>query len=258
VVAQFNGQTAQKVLSWFRKLNIISGLRDEALRHYTLESFRSGEHREEIIQLVQKLDLGIAGLEIETAPAKLSLDSLPTEIPEELRKWILSMPADGAEVTKVKTVHRMYSTDTQPTATVTFDLDEQESEGTKKLFSLAGPLVDTLKTGKVLVIDELDARLHPLITCSIIGLFNSTETNPCHAQLIFTTQDTNLLDNKLFRRDQIWFTEKDQRGESHLYSLAEFKVRNDASFERDYIRGRFGAVPFIGDLRRLLHEPCEA
>lgn len=258
VVAQFNGPVAQKILRWFRDFKVISGLQDEGLRPYTVESFHSGEHRDEILKLVLKLDLGISNLLVESEP--LSLDSLPAGMPEEFRKWLMNMPRGDTEAVSVnvKTMHRKYSGDDQLGEPELFDLDDNESEGTKKLFSLAGPLVDTLKTGKVLAVDELDARLHPLMTCAIIRLFNSKESNPCRAQLIFTTHDTNLLDNKLFRRDQIWFTEKDRRGASHLYSLAEFKIRNDALFERDYIRGRFGAVPFIGDLRRILDEPCEA
>lgn len=102
-----------------------------------------------------------------------------------------------------------------------------------------------------MVIDEMEARLHPLMTCAILKLFCSLETNPNRAQLIFTTHDTNLLSNKLFRRDQIWFIEKDQQSSSHLYSLAEIKVRNDASFESDYIEGRYGAIPYLGDIQQI-------
>jgi AAA15 family ATPase/GTPase len=118
--------------------------------------------------------------------------------------------------------------------------------------------VDTLKNGKVLIVDELDARLHPLISLAIVELFNSNETNPNNAQLIFMTHDTNLLSNKLFRRDQIWFTEKNRYGATDLYSLVEYKVRNDnskvrndKSFESDYIKGRYGAIPYIGNLNHL-------
>ncbi len=91
------------------------------------------------------------------------------------------------------------------------------------------------------------------MTRSLVSLFCSNETNPEGAQLIFTTQDTNMLDKALLRRDQIWFTEKDGQGASHLYSLAEFKepVRNDADYERNYIKGRYGAVPYLGDLTSL-------
>ena len=135
-----------------------------------------------------------------------------------------------------------------------FDLDEHESEGTKKLFSLSGPLVDTLRRGDVLIIDEFDARLHPLMTKEIVRLFNDPLRNPKHAQLVFATQDTSLLDNQLLRRDQIWFVEKDRQGASYLYSLAEFKVRNDATYEKDYIHGRYGAIPYLGGMRHVLQE----
>lgn len=105
----------------------------------------------------------------------------------------------------------------------------------------------------ILVIDELDVRLHPFITRFIIQLFHSKQTNPKNAQLIFATHDTNLLTNKLFRRDQIWFTEKDQYGATDLYSLVEYKnVRKDASYEKDYIAGKYGAVPFIRNFEVLL------
>jgi uncharacterized protein len=152
----------------------------------------------------------------------------------------------------VQTSHKKYDHKGRPVAIELFDLDENESEGTKKLFSLAGELVRVIKCGETIAIDELDARLHPLITCAIIRLFNSNESNPNNAQLIFTTHDTNLLSNAIFRRDQIWFAEKNKQGATSLYSLAEFKVRNDASFEKDYIQGRYGAIPFIGDFSKLM------
>lgn len=114
--------------------------------------------------------------------------------------------------------------------------------------------METLTNGKVLVIDELDAKLHPLITQTLINLFNSKTTNPKNAQLIFTTHDTNLLNNKIFRLDQIWFTEKNNQGASDLYSLIEYKVSSDASLESDYIKGKYGAIPFIGNLEQLFIE----
>ena len=130
-------------------------------------------------------------------------------------------------------MHTTYDAAGQPSGSAVFDLDRQESEGTRKLFSLSGPLLAALGGGTPFVADEFDARLHPIMTRKLVELFNSRRTNPRSAQLIFTTQDANLLDNRLFRRDQIWFTEKDRFGATHLYSLAEFKgVRNDASFRR--------------------------
>jgi hypothetical protein len=105
----------------------------------------------------------------------------------------------------------------------------------------------------VLVIDEFDARLHPLISRAIVELFNSNDTNPNNSQFIFMTHDTNLLSNKIFRRDQIWFTEKNRQGATDLYSLAEYDIRNDASFESDYIKGKYGAIPYIMNLNHLIN-----
>ncbi|WP_242044687.1 AAA family ATPase [Anabaena azotica] len=90
------------------------------------------------------------------------------------------------------------------------------------------------------------------LRCAIVELFNSHETNPKNSQLIFITHDTNLLTKKLFRRDQIWFTEKNRYGVTDLYSLAEYKLSDDASFENDYIKGRYGAIPYIGNLSHLI------
>lgn len=247
VAAQFNGPIAQRVLSWFRNFNLITGLDDSACRMFTLHCFQNERYTSEIIQFVKKLDLGIDGISIEAT--EVDEDQLPAAMPEPLRRFIL----ENAETAHtVRTSHMKVGADGQVSGTTTFDLHSHESEGTKKLFALAGPLIDTLHKGNPLFIDEFDARLHPLVTRALIELFNSRETNPNNAQLVFTTHDTNLLSNKLFRRDQVWFAEKDKTGGTHLYSLAEYRVRNDASFESDYIRGKYGAIPFLGDFRRLI------
>ena len=95
--------------------------------------------------------------------------------------------------------------------------------------------------------------MHPLLTSKIISLFNSSKTNPKNAQLIFTTHDTNLLNAGLFRRDQIWFTQKDFYGATELYSLLEYKVRNNAPYEKEYLMGKYGAIPLIGEFERLFN-----
>jgi len=236
VVAQFNGEISGKILLWFSKnLQLISGLQDTQYREETLESFENDRHRHDIIEFSKKLDLGIADIQI--------------------KKYISQKTAMfGIYEVGVKTVHRKYNADGKQTAIELFDIETHESEGTNKLFALAGLLLDTLRTGKILLIDELDARLHPLITRELICLFNSNETNPHNAQLIFTTHDTNLLSSKTFRKDQIWFTEKDDKGATDLYSLVEYKVGKNASFERDYIMGKYGGIPFIGNFKELIGE----
>ena len=131
-------------------------------------------------------------------------------------------------------------------------MDDHESDGTQKIFNYSGVITTTLMSGMALFLDEFDARLHPMLTKKIVEMFNSPILNKNGAQLIFVTHDTNLLDNTLLRRDQIYFTEKNKMQETVLYSLADFKgVRNDASYEKDYISGKYGAIPFLGDFEKL-------
>jgi uncharacterized protein len=249
VCAQFNVDIAEKILNWITKnLNIISGSDDNEYLRYTLNSLKEHKNKDEILQLVKKLDLSIHDIEVEET--EISHDSLP----ESLRD-ILSQFNDDKEkitATSVQTKHKKFDEQGNYISDEIFNLGSEESEGTQKLFALAGPLFDVLKKGKILIIDEFDTKLHPLISRAIVEIFNSNQTNPNNAQLIFMTHDTNLLSNKLFRRDQIWFTEKNRVGATDLYSLVEYKVRNDASFESDYIKGRYGAIPYIGDLTNLI------
>ena len=235
------------MLRWFARFNVISGLNDALIRRYTVNCIQKERNKDDILSLIKSLDLDIDDIEIEEVP--MTEETLPKSMPQDLKDLILR--ASDPNQSKVRTAHKVFSVSESKFSSQMFDLEHHESEGTKKLFSLAGPLVDTLRNGKVLFIDEFDARLHPSISREIVGLFNSTRTNPKGAQLIFATHDTNLLSNKLFRRDQIWFVEKDRRGSSHLYSLVEIKVRNDSSYENNYIEGRYGAIPFISESREL-------
>jgi AAA15 family ATPase/GTPase len=246
VCAQFNVPLAEKILAWVSdKLNILSGLHDHRYRNYTAGSCDTDANRLRISSLIKALDIGISGITVERNT--LGIDSLPSAMPEELKK-LITRGSDSFTQVSVKTTHKKYGNDGSFVGEEEFDLDENESDGTQKLFALAGPLLNALNEGEVLLIDELDSRLHPLVTLAIIRLFSSVESNSKNAQLIFVTHDTNLLDKSLFRRDQIWFTEKNRYGATSLYSLAEFKIRNDASFGSDYIKGKYGAIPFIRNL----------
>lgn len=138
---------------------------------------------------------------------------------------------------------------------VVFRLDD-ESYGTISLFLSATPLLNALAQGQVLFMDELDASKHPLLVRSLVELFHNPEINKKNAQLIFNTHDTSLLDQTLFRRDQIWFTEKDGAGASHLYSLLEYSPRKGESLAKGYLQGRYGAIPFLGDPSMLAEEKC--
>jgi hypothetical protein len=133
---------------------------------------------------------------------------------------------------------------------------DEESQGTRTMFRLGPPAIDTLRRGGLLLIDELEASLHPLLGLQIVRLFNDPATNPRDAQVVFTTHDTNLLGTLLgpppLRRDQVWLTEKDDEGGTRLYPLTDYKPRKAENLESGYLQGRYGAIPFLG---ALAHEP---
>jgi len=127
---------------------------------------------------------------------------------------------------------------------------DEESRGTQMLFRIGLPILQAMQSGGVVVIDELESSLHPILAQQIIRLFNERGTNPRNAQLIFTTHDTNLLgttlDEPVLRRDQVWLTEKDTEGATVLYPLTDFKPRKAENIERGYLQGRYGAIPIVG------------
>jgi uncharacterized protein len=256
VSAQFNVDIAEKILAWLtNQLKIIPGLNDDGYQGYTSRCLSESKSKKNaIFKLIKKLDLGISELDIQEVDSIETLRKDQKELPNDVLNAIdlLIENIRKTKVPSIKTLHQKFDDNGILVGTESFDLNLQESEGTQKIFAISGLLVDTLQEGKTLIIDEFDARLHPLISYAIVELFNKNETNPNNAQLIFMTHDTNLLTNKLFRRDQIWFTEKNRYGVTDLYSLAEYKIRNDASFESDYIKGRYGAIPYIGNLSHLI------
>jgi len=252
VVAQFDGVVAQKVLEWFRNCNALIGLSDHSSLPYTIRQMRDSEMKSKIVEFVRRMDLGIEDIQLSTIK---ETPELPQGLREEVQQ-ALSVLLDDSDLERVsvQTAHRLYNDEGDLIGQDFFTMEKHESEGTQKLFAFSGPLLDTLEKGKILIVDELDARLHPLMTRQIIQLFNDPETNPHHAQLVFSTQDTNQLDNRLLRRDQVWFIEKERQGASVLYSLVEFKERDNAVHDKDYVLGRYGAIPYLGDIRQVVME----
>jgi AAA15 family ATPase/GTPase len=130
----------------------------------------------------------------------------------------------------------------------------QESKGTQTIFQHGLSILRALEDGNPLVVDELEASLHPILALQIVKLFNNPLQNPKNAQLLFTTHDTNLLgsilDGPALRRDQVWLTEKDKSGATVLYPLTDFQPRRSENLERGYLQGRYGAIPFLGNFPR--------
>ena len=165
----------------------------------------------------------------------------------ELRATRLDMPSIPDKLSfRVEAGHRVTKSDE-----IHYIPLQSESSGTLKMFALYPFVQEALKEGGVLVLDELSSRLHPLLARAFIQIFLLPETNPNNAQLLFATHDCWQLSSGIFRRDEIYFTDKDEEGASHLYSLAEFigeggkSIRSDENFEKNYLLGKYGAIPSL-------------
>ena len=212
------------VLEWFASCQIIT--KNSVADAYGLEAeqLKDDDYRRVIASMLRIADFGIQSLQVR--------DSDPISSKR------------GDIFTNVDAVHTVQDVEGN-ISSYTLNMTE-ESDGTNSYFKLIGVVKKALDLGTLLVADEMDAHLHPLLTKHLVSLFNSAEFNPKGAQLIFTSHNTNLLDLDVLRRDQIWFTEKDeQTAATDLFSLYDFSIRKDAKVEKGYLIGRYGAIPFI-------------
>ena len=241
-----NGAISKKIQKWFFNFNMIDGLNDRGYRGFSTHKLNDTIFKKDILELVKIADLGIS--DIDTEEEDLLLNDKFISLPNDLQKSILNSGISSR--TDTMTIHKKFDKNNNLIGNVEFNLTQNESRGTKKLFAISAPILDTLKNGKILLIDELDASLHPILTQHLIEMFHNKELNQKNAQLIFATHDTNLLQNHLLCRDQIWFAEKDRYGATDIYSLLEYKenkTRKDSNKEKYYLQGRYGAIPYLGE-----------
>ncbi len=158
--------------------------------------------------------------------------------------WIEIGGPEGYRLVRFQSAHK-----TQDGRTFNMDLDD-ESDGTRRLLDLLPALHQMRNRGGVYFVDEIDRSMHPILVRHLLEFFLSSCADSS-GQLIITTHESNLLDLSLLRRDEIWFAEKDREQATHLYSLAEFQVRKDLEIRKHYLQGRFGAIPFLGNLEKL-------
>lgn len=251
VLAQFNDDLASAIMLYLDSISCVSGLNEAAYKNNSIEKVRDNPRKkEEILHLLKGADFGIEDIRYEDVTYALGEKYRKTF--EELKKTAASF--DPHIFSSIRTKHNLYDDHKKIVGHTEFSMQADESSGTQKYFYFIGLLLDALENGTPLIVDELDSKLHPNLVCKIVSLFNSKATNPKNAQLIFNTHDTNLLSSDLFRRDQIWFVEKNEYGESRLYSLADFKtttVRKNESFENNYIRGKYGAIPYLNQFEEV-------
>jgi len=246
--AQFNDALSICVVEWFRSLNIVSGLDEAHCHRRTLQKLADPNQKEKILELLKAADLGIEDIQLKNAEWEKSAKEQPTKLNWE--NYVQEVNDGGEDFgEEVQTAHTKFNQNRSGVGVVHFSLAADESAGTRKFFALSGPILDALENGFTLCVDELDSKLHPNLVEKLVLLFNSTTFNKKGAQLIFNCHTTNLLSSGILRRDQIWFTEKNNLGQARLFSLSDFKtdsVRKTDSFEQNYIRGKYGALPYLG------------
>ncbi|HHZ3833891.1 TPA: AAA family ATPase [Escherichia coli] len=200
------------------------------------------DKKDEILNFLKAADVGID--DIHVTKEKFNPNALPDDMPAAIKELVIKN-MQGKEEYVIKTLHNNEAGEPIP-----FDLKD-ESHGTRKIFSFAGPLSHSLETGNILFIDELNDNLHPKLVEFIVGLFHDKNINKNGAQLILTTHETSILNQDVFRRDQIWFVEKDNSKQTNLFPLTDFSPRKGReNLEASYLDGRYGALPLIGKWER--------
>jgi AAA15 family ATPase/GTPase len=237
--AQNNHRLLSPLYRWLsEEINLLEGSRS-GLTQVTASLCANAKTKKKIMSLLSPADLGVTDIRVRDE----ELSGEMKEILQVIRKKLIKEPAEELSIPEtLPHIDLMHMN--KNGGRVPFPI-EQESSGTKSLFALLGPILRALKSGGVLCIDELEASLHPHLSREIVGMFTDPQRNPRGAQLLFSTHDTNLLDEDLLRRDAVWFTQKDRRGATHLYPLSDFAPRRNENLKRGYLQGRFGAIPFL-------------
>ena len=235
MAVQLNSIDLRPVFEWFSNQLVIFNEQSQLSPQVSIQMLKHAQGRKDICNFLTNADLSLSDIEVETRTVpgqSVHLDLLVGKT--EVR-------VENIEEHKVRFHH------VTKHGTAVFDLLE-ESNGTRNLLFLAGPVLNILRKGLTLIIDELDTSLHTLLVRELVRLFHLSDINTKGAQLVFTTHDTSLLDAPdLFRRDQVWFVEKNRDQASSLINLSEFSPRKNEALERSYLIGRYGGIPFLND-----------
>ncbi|HLX54936.1 MAG TPA: ATP-binding protein [Aquella sp.] len=195
------------------------------------------------IEALKCADIGIKGI----LRREMTIDEYPPHMRIHLESGKIK------PLTRIKTTHTKYDASKQAIGEVEFDLSNNESTGTQHLVGIFPWILKILDEGGILIVDEFEEHLHPLMVKFILDIFNSNEHNPNGAQLIFNTHNLFILDKDIFREDQIWFTDKDKFGATDLYSLVDFELPQEFNLVKFYLNGKFGGIPSIKNFIANMH-----
>lgn len=233
MAVQLNSEGLRPVYDWFAKKLVIFNEQEQLNSRFTVQMLKQPDSRKQICDFLQAADISISDIDVQTR-----------KVPGQALH--VDMVAGKTELKSEQVEqHQLLFSHVTEQGKAVFELAD-ESSGTRNLLFLAGPVLDILQKGCVLVVDELDTSLHSLLVHELVRLFHRNEINQGDAQLIFSTHDTSLLDAPdLLRRDQIWLVEKDVQQASMLVALSEFSPRKNEALERGYLMGRYGGIPFV-------------
>lgn len=232
---QLNSEQLRPFFNWFVNKLVIVPSNSNFGPDFTVNYANTELKKSKIIKFMQAADLGIIDFDVEVIKGK----RVNVQFGEES---VTTQKFDNVDLLKITFFHTGKNN-----SKIGVDFGE-ESHGTQRFFGFLGPLSEVLENGRILIIDELDSSFHTLMVRFLIKIFHS-KLNSNKSQLFFSTHNTSLLDPKIFRRDQVWFMEKDQEQESHLYPLTDFSPRKGEALETGYLLGRYGALPFFDDLK---------
>jgi uncharacterized protein len=246
VAPQFNHPQLTPVFNWFKtNFHFIQLSADGVFGpDLTVKQLAKPDHQDRILTLLKNADIGVSEAKVVRKPISIEIIAKffsKTVIQElKLEEALAKEPLASKEKIEIQLFHKVDGMDP-----VSLDFESEESAGTRRFFSLIGPWLDILESGKTVFIDEIETSLHPLLIRELLKLLFSAENNPKGAQVVFTTHNPILLDTTLMRRDQIWFTEKSSTGATHLYPLTDYQPRKDEALAKGYLSGRYGGIPFI-------------
>lgn len=240
ILSLWNDSFSSMITKWFYNANVLSA----SINNYLGYSLRQLDSpmKKQMLSMLNGADLSIEDM----SPTEVDFES----IPDEIKKMMPKEAFEGKIYNGVKTIHKVYDSNGLVVGTTELTMENDESYGTTKLFALSAPIIDTLKNGKILWVDEIDHGLHYDLLVAIIRLFHSPETNPHNAQLIINTHNSGLLDApNLFRRDQIYIASKNRYGESSLKPITNYSstLRKSSKLGHLYREGKLGGVPYLGE-----------
>ena len=240
---QLNSEQLRPVFDWFSKHLRVVGIGGWNPL-FSISLCEKPNSKTRILDMLRAADIGITDIQLQKE--KFDPGKLNPDMPLEIKRRIIE-EMEGEDIVDLRAIH-----DTEKGDRFELDFDE-ESDGTKKLFAFAGPWLDTLDNGYILVIDELHDNFHPHIVEFLVKLFHDKRVNTKNAQLIFTTHETSILSQEIFRIDQVWFCEKKDYQATQLYPLTDFSPRKGyENLEKNYLEGRYGAIPHISRLKEAM------